>query len=149
AVLLHWLNFGPNHHNSRPHGLVIENYTRRLPDSHNMHRHVKSIVRTAHLICESGGLHVFHTTGPLCNSRGEPAPRLPFQDSVCHDVMCINHYYTKSREDWDAKVRKGRTDQDPTFERPNAWFDEHAQLAVINDQRITRFAARVEKMIQG
>ena len=31
GVLLHWLNFGPNGHESRPNGLVIENYTRQNP----------------------------------------------------------------------------------------------------------------------
>jgi hypothetical protein len=145
GVLLHWLTFGPNGHDRRPEGLVIENYTRRLPESLSPNQHVKSLVRTIDLVGEPG-VHVFDTRGPLCNSRGEPAPRRPIQDGVCHDVICINHYYTKSREDWNAKLRRGRADA-PQFDRQEAWFDEYARLCNITDERITRFSSSVKKSL--
>jgi O-antigen biosynthesis protein len=147
GVLLHWLMFGPNGHELRPDGLVIDNYLTRLPTGDEINRHVKSLVRTAHLIGEPG-VHVFSTTGPMCNSCSEPIPTQPIQDKTCHDTLCINHYYTKSREDWDAKMRRGRADVlegrgDPQY----AVFDNYAKRSVVTDARITRFSRTVTEII--
>jgi hypothetical protein len=144
GVLLHWLNFGPNGHNRRPMGLVIENYTHRLPAEHSINRHVKSLVKTAHMTGEPD-VHVIPTKGLMCNSRGEQVSSEPLQDNICHEVMCINHYYTKSREDWCAKLRRGRADA--LSERVDAWFAEYVQLSKVPDARIIRFANRVKVML--
>jgi O-antigen biosynthesis protein len=148
AVLLHWLTFGPNGHEKRPNGLVINNYTQRLPKRDAVNRHVKSLVRTADLAGVLVTAHVFETTGPVCNSRAEPVSREPIQQSVCHDVICINHYYTKSREDWELKLRRGRPDvpelrADPEY----ALFCHYARESIVTDKRITRFSDRVQNML--
>ena len=44
-VLLQWLVFGPSGHRRLPDGLVIESYTRRLPETAEASRHIKTIVR--------------------------------------------------------------------------------------------------------
>ena len=44
AILLQWLVFGPSGHNRRPEGLVIENYTRRLPQTDAASCHVKRVL---------------------------------------------------------------------------------------------------------
>jgi O-antigen biosynthesis protein len=148
GVLLHWLTFGPSGHDTRPKGLVIENYTHRLPKSDPVNRHVKTLVRGGHLLRLLGNAHVFDTKGPLCNSRGEPVPRKPVQNGVCHEVICLNHYYTKSREDWNAKQGRGRPDvpelrADPQYEL----FEKYARLSKITDERMMRYAARVRAIL--
>jgi hypothetical protein len=149
GVLLHWLIFGPNGRDRRPNGLVIENYTRRVPEIFGANRVVKSLVRIADLIGLLGTAHVFDTKGPMCNSRGELVPKEPIQDGACHDVMCINHYYTKSREDWEAKLRRGRVDVlgPAPDDMQDVWFDEYTRLANVPDARITRFAKHVRKLL--
>jgi O-antigen biosynthesis protein len=149
AVLLNWLTFGPNGHIKRPNGLVIENYTQRLPDDDIVNRHVKSLVRTSHLLGLMGTAHVFDTAGQACNSRAEPAPKEPIQQNVCHDVICVNHYYTKSRADWDLKQKRGRPDVpelrvDPQY----ATFSQYDQASVVSDKRITRFADKLKQMLK-
>ena len=32
------------------------------------------------------------------------------QPTVCHDVLVINHYFTKSAEEWTFKRQRGRGD---------------------------------------
>jgi O-antigen biosynthesis protein len=151
VILIHYLVFGPNGHDDRPNGLVIENYTRRLPEDHEINRHVKSLVRTAHLVGLLGTSHVFDIKGQMCNSRGETAPGVPIQDKICHDVICLNHYYTKSREDWDVRLRRGSVDMpvdrinDPEYRT----FNEYARLATVPDERITRFSERVRRTARG
>jgi hypothetical protein len=128
---------------------VIENYVRRLHEKHPLNQHVKSLCRTRDLIGELG-VHVFDTKGPICNARGEPAPRVAIQDNVCHDVMCINHYYIKSREEWDAKLRRGLADRPESRADPHyTIFSEYARLATVPDERITRFYDMVISMQGG
>jgi hypothetical protein len=50
AILLQWLVFGPSGHDRRPEGLVVENYTQRLPQTDDASRHVKTLVRTRQLL---------------------------------------------------------------------------------------------------
>jgi hypothetical protein len=148
GVLLHWLMFGPNGHEVRPDGLVIENYVTRLPEEDIVNRHVKSLVKTSHLI--EPGIHVFTMKGPMCNVRGETAPMEPIQDRTCHDFMFINHYYTKSREDWDAKMRRGRADQPELRADPEyAVFSKYAQLSEVTDKRIMRFSKKIKEVLNS
>jgi hypothetical protein len=54
--------------------------------------------------------HAAECDGPHCNTRGDPVLPYAIQPTECHDVMVVNHYFTKSREDWLAKVRRGKAD---------------------------------------
>jgi hypothetical protein len=148
GVLLHQLNFGADGHLRRPTGLVIDNYTHRLSTNDWVHHHVKSLVRTADFV-EALSVHVFRTRGAVCNARGEETPNLPVQDNLCHDVMCLNHYYTKSFEDWTGKLAKRRADiaDGSPDQRRLEWFDYYATDATVADPRITRFSARVKAML--
>ena len=140
GMLIHWLNFGSSGHESRPVGLVLENYHERLPDSAATHRHVKSFARGASLIAEAG-VHVMRISGPVCNARGEAIENIAIQEKAYLSGMVINHYYTKSREDWKDKVNRGRaTTEDPHVQKKLAWFDEqYTKVSQIEDRRIMRF----------
>lgn len=152
GVLLQWLMFGPSGQEQRPDGLVIDSYTQRMPDDYLRNRHVKSLVRVADIdlsrIIDSA--HLIPVRGTVCNSRGEEVAKEPIQPIACHDVVVINHYYTKSREDWETKVNKGRADtHDEQLRRLLTWFDNYARDAVIYDTRITRFSPAVRAAMAG
>jgi hypothetical protein len=151
AVLLNWMTFGPSGHNDRPPGLVIENYTRRVPAEAEPNRHVKSLVRTASLLDVGPTPHVFAILGPSCNARGERIEPIAVQPAVCANVLVLNHYFTKSKEDWSFKVRRGRADtarvEDQYLAQQSIMFDSINQIATHLDCRIGRFAARVHALI--
>jgi hypothetical protein len=107
AVLVNWRIFGPSGHEEPPPGLVTENYTRRLPDDAAVNRHVKSIVRCADVLGAGINPHEFALRGAAANSRGEVVPNVALQPHACHEVLVLNHYFTRSRRDWRAKVARG------------------------------------------
>jgi hypothetical protein len=109
-ILLNWLIFGPSGHERRPDGLVIENFTWRFPDDAEANRHVKSLVRTEDLVAIGSTPHIFDCARPTCNARGETVMSYAMQPTACHDVMVINHYFSKSVEEWEFKRRRGRGD---------------------------------------
>jgi hypothetical protein len=150
AVLLNWSVFGASANATRPRGLVIENYLMRVPAEAQPNQHVKSIVRTEELIDVGPTPHVLVVLGPSCNARGEQVEAKPFQ-SPCSDVMVVNHYFTKSEEDWSLKVRRGRADTDKEEEqyahRQKLMFASINDAATVRDERITRFAPAVHKLL--
>lgn len=143
AILMNWLNFGPGSHVQRPIGLVTESYDLRLPEGDLWHRHVKSMVRVGDLVtCDLA--HVAQLRGPVCNTRGETIRNEAIQPQVCHDNFVLNHYYTKSIEDWQEKVERGRVStEDPATQRNQAQFDYCRLYSTVFDQRIKRFLPRL------
>jgi hypothetical protein len=146
AVLLQWLVFGPSGHERRPEGLVIENYTTRLPESADASRHVKSLVRTDKLLGIDYTPHAAECSGPACNTRGEEVLPYAIQPTECHDVMVVNHYFTKSLDDWQSKRRRGRGDSlEPYQDRV---FEDVAAQAVVEDARALRFLPRLRALLR-
>lgn len=122
AIAVNWAIYGANGHDAAPPGLVIENFIRRAPDDFFPNRHVKSVIRprlakacrNPHYFameedfdghyCDPAGRHMLwfrapEAPGGLLRGVGRAVPDY----SVCR----INHYFTRSREHWAAKLRRG------------------------------------------
>jgi hypothetical protein len=144
-ILLNWLVFSASGHARRPDGLVVENFTRRLRDDAEGNRHVKSLVRTKDLVRIGSTPHIFDCSGPTCNTRGETVMSYAVQPAVCHNVMAINHYFTKSAEEWDFKRWRGRGDSlDPYSDRI---FAAVQQQATVEDIRALRFVPQIRALL--
>ena len=145
-VLLQWLVFGPCGHDRRPPGLVIENYTHRLPETAEASRHVKAIVRPEAMRGMDYTPHAAECSGPACNTRGEQVLPYAIQPTECHDVMTVHHYFTKSRQDWEFKRQRGRGDSlEPYQERI---FADVAGETTIEDNRALRFVPRLRALLR-
>jgi len=146
-VLVQWLVFGPSGHEKRPEGLVIEHYTHRMPETADACRHVKAIVRPNMLCGIDYTPHAAECSGPACNSSGIEVLPFAIQPTECHAVMLVHHYFTKSREDWQVKRRRGRGDSlEPYQERI---FSDVAGEALIEDTRALRFVPRLRALLQS
>ena len=150
AMLLQWMNFGPSGHRTKPPGLVLEEYTLRLPVDSSVHHHVKSIIRSSALI-KIGGSHIAQLRGDPCDADGMTIKNEAIQPTSPSQTAVLNHYYTKSWDDWCKKVRQGRPSvpDDPTSQRKLSWFDEYEKLATVVDTRISRFVPAVKAALTG
>ena len=107
--------FGSNGHETRPPGGVLLNYTKRreAPD-----KHIKSIVQPEHTLCPAGNPHsFFYTGGQPVNEKKVPCVS-PFNVPGSTDLFRINHYWVKSKEEYETKLTRGRADvpsRDPKF----------------------------------
>ena len=145
AVLLQWLVFGPSGHGRKPPGLVLENYTRRLPEESSTSRHIKSLVRTRDMLSMDHTPHAAECSGPVCNTRGEAVLPYAIQPTECHEVMVIHHYFTKSREEWEFKTHRGRGDSLKSY--PENVFADVANQATLEDTRALRFIPRLRTLL--
>jgi hypothetical protein len=149
SILLQWFVFGPSGHQRRPDGLVIESYTRRLPDSFRTNLHVKPLVRGKAVSTAGTTPHIINVSGPTCNTRGQTVLSYAEQPIECHDVLAIHHYYTKSRDDWLAKLRRGKADAPDPAADPYAdsIYFEVERDAQVDDRNALRFVPRLKAML--
>jgi hypothetical protein len=104
---INWALFGHNYHESKPEGLVTENYTKR---EQKQNIHIKSIVNPRKAIragnphymqLKKGARYVDVKHNPITSA---------FNEHYTLDVAQINHYFTKSAEEFIKKAQRGRAD---------------------------------------
>lgn len=107
--------FGSNSHLTRPEGGVLKNYTKREKE---INKHIKTVCQPIHTFCPSNNPHSFtYIKGFAVNEKREPCPG-PFNEPATADIFRINHYWVKSKEEYEIKMNRGRADvprRDPKF----------------------------------
>lgn len=126
GVMVDRINFGPNGHKTRPPGLVIESYTKRTPTTESG-QPGKSIVQPKYVRWAGcGGVHTFDMQEGWLNVDGNKQTRdngcgIPYKN-VVWDPIRINHYWTKSAQDWaERQMRDGKVYPVPAEELLEKW----------------------------
>lgn len=108
-ILIPWRVFGFSGHRTRPSGLVIENFTlaEAFSQGDRPRLQTKGIVRSRAAI--SVGPHNATTVSKATvNEHGERIPEKHVIEAASFDHIQINHYYSKSQEEFEAKIQRGR-----------------------------------------
>jgi hypothetical protein len=151
------LRFGTSGHKTRPDGLVIENYTERAPRSPYL---VKSVVdprrtkrcQTVHVFVYEDGPGVDEQGRPLVYREGAPPPGMPpeaasFTETFTAELLRINHYATRSEEEFRRKVERPQADTG----RPSSPIPVEQVLRNFSqkrDETILRYAPELRKRLQ-
>ena len=129
ALIMNWLMFGYSKHEKKVHP-VKSNYCWRTPCTYKHNTAFKSIVKVKSK--PSRGVHFFG--GHVVNEKyqvikdmGPPEDRTPFSG----DKIRINHYFTKSREDWHERLKRGTPNG--MRNREWDWFDSVNAESTIHD----------------
>lgn len=131
-MVLKWAVYGSNFHISRPHGLVIENFTRRGP--WNCTILTKSIINPRLLFWP--GVHQSVMSG-----------RTKFIPS---SVARVNHYHCKSREEYSLRARRGDVAYGSAaaiIKYGEVGFKGHDHNE-IEDKTACRFANKINKFLR-
>jgi hypothetical protein len=141
AIATHWHMFGTSGHKQRPAGLVIENYTlrARIPsaaDPTGALAKWKSVVDPARVrVVDSQ--HLFKLEERRIAGAYDENRRWITRETVrptgTSNVLRLNHYFTRSAEDFSAKLARGPVGVDDLGAR-------HKQ-----NQRCQRLAEMIEK----
>jgi hypothetical protein len=141
GLALFWLCFGSNRHVRRPPGGVIRSFTRRSRPEFHANDHVKTIVDpTRALPIPTGDPHSFRYRDGFgaVDEHGAivtGARRRPHTS----DLIQLNHYVLRSREEFDEKRRRGGGNS--TWSRSDAFFNEYdSECNVVEDARILRIS---------
>jgi glycosyltransferase involved in cell wall biosynthesis len=121
GVALNWAIYGADGHEDFPPALVVDSFRRRARPDFFPARHVKSIVRP-HFIERCLNPHCFalrgHVAGSYADAAGRPMQWWPAPElggilpgvsfaPPDYSLARVNHYFTRSRAHWRAKLRRG------------------------------------------
>ena len=158
GVGVNWLMYGPNGHDRRPAGLIMDNYTTRVasPDS-VMNCHIKSIVQPrqvsllfhVHYAVYRGGRYAVNEDGEIIDNTCAfiQWTGRAFTARNHSSVFRINHYATKSLEDLEAKCARGYADG-----APNAVFENQLKPykePLVEDAAIRPYADLVRERLKA
>jgi Glycosyltransferase family 92 len=116
GVGVHWAMFGTSGHRKRPAGLVIENYLYRMDPAlpatrpgtwFRERKYVKSIIDPKRTVAPRSGHLFHHTRGHPVDENKQPLEK-GFTDAPSYERLRINHYFTKSEQEYDER-RHGKT----------------------------------------
>ncbi|UGS35705.1 glycosyltransferase family 92 protein [Capillimicrobium parvum] len=109
SIAMNWKMLGSAGHEQRTPGLVIERFDRCAERSYRGNRQVKSLSRLD--LVTGSGLH----TPQLRGGRGGQtllgetlAPVAGDTREISHSIARVNHYFTRSRAEWDEKMARGK-----------------------------------------
>jgi hypothetical protein len=111
TTVLNWIMFGSSGHVKRPRGGVA-NYIKcsKSPDF-EINKHIKSIVNTDHVQGQTGAPHHFlYHEGHFAVNTDFQRVDGPFNQPPTWTGWHINHYVTKSKEEYELKMKRGSGD---------------------------------------
>ena len=112
GVGINWVMFDSNGHKKKPRGGVLENYTRAHYDERIVPIHlIKSIVQPTRVEKITNPHFGLFIDGELAvDENKEPIKEKAYTVLFSVNKIRLNHYYTKSQEESEAKVQRGTAD---------------------------------------
>ena len=156
GIGVNWRMFGPNGHDKRPEGLVMDNYTECIANEDEViNQHIKSIVQPSrvalvnhvHFAMYKNKQYAVDENKVIIDNTCAHAPSAgkAFTPTTNGRIFRINHYNTRSLEDLREKCERGYPDGTPkgTVESFIRTFDRPLK----HDYSIKRFADIVRESI--
>ncbi len=144
GVTIPWLMYGSSHHKKRPQGLVIDNYLYRAQDSFMLN--IKTVFNPRLANGYNNPHYPIYKYGAFSiNENGHIIIGKFDNNKSCKQIR-INHYFTKSEEEFRAKVARGSADK-----TPDRSFDNFVQVDKndIYDGIMLRYSKQIKGNIQN
>lgn len=123
AVEINWLIYGSAGEDKKSDAPVMERFKRHSMGDHVLNRHVKSIIDPRRVFNMIGCHEAARINGKAADSHGNPITSNFRQRPPQHDVIRVNHYAVKSREEFIEKQNRGRA-SGPSRTVPDEYFKE-------------------------
>ena len=142
GVAFNWLIFGSSNHNRKQQGLVTQTFVNRSYYNFEINKHVKTLVNpyvvagflNPHFPMYISNYHSVNVNGNLVEG--------PFSEPIKDPVFRLNHYFTKSKEEFARKRSRGMADN--LNIRDMNQFEEHDKNDVFDDS-MKRYQKELEK----
>jgi len=144
AIGVNWATFGSGGEQQWRNAPVIERFTWRVADSNVVNSHIKSVIRMDQNVHVGGDPHFFQVERGTFNEKGEPIHG-PFS-THSSSILRINHYCSKSYEEWVERSKLGKPDR-PGLEIDPIWYYGR-QAMEVDDRDIQRFLPQLKERLK-
>jgi len=131
GLCINWMIYGSSWHDKRPKGGLLNNYMYRSNEEFEVNKHIKTIANPR-LIVETTHPHYFKYTQGHAVTENKEKIELPWSKYYSGNIIRLNHYYCKSKEDYQAKIDRKKCDDINGF-YDFSMFDEHDKNDVFDD----------------
>jgi hypothetical protein len=146
GVLVNWAMFGSSGHQTKPPGLVIENYVRRT-DEEDAKRMAKSIVDPSRVDRCAGAHYFTYKEGSAVDGNGTPVPA-GRTESDASDKLRLNHYWTRSLEEARRKLSRRRATTGAIRKAAQRRLEENdRKLNAVPDETILRYVPELRRRL--
>ena len=148
GVAVNWAIYGSSGYLFRQNGLVTSTYLHRAGIDFELTTRIKSIIdprKTAYF--EHAHFPVYKTGHFAVNTQGHTV-KGAISDEVDYSVMRVNHYITKSKEEWVKKRKRGQADTgyyaaDDEIEKSFLYHDRNE----VFDDSMLKYADKIREAI--
>lgn len=145
-----WIVYGSSGHKVKPNGLQIENYLYRVSEKLNSNEYVKSHIKSVvnpRKVIRSLGAHFFKfiDRGAVLDES-----KKGIYKNTNHNLfkkIRINHYYTRSKQEFYCKINRGKVTGEKKHNNPEALFDAsncNAEYDPIMKKYVSELKKRIE-----
>lgn len=110
GIGINWLIFGSSGHETKPEGGVLENYLMCAEKNFPRNCHIKTICDPLKVLSWPIAHDPFFRKGFVNLDENGRIIEGPLSQEVHFEYIRINHYHTKSKEEYAEKVKRGRVD---------------------------------------
>ncbi len=140
-LVVTWVIYGSSGHKTKPDGLVIENFKHRAKNTFG----VKSIVNPRLLVCYNN-LHANFVAGWTIDNNGKKLGYInQSKNPPAYNKLRLNHYYTKSYEEYIARLNRGSATTESTQSYRGAEKFKFYDRNEICDSVMDRFIDKLKK----
>lgn len=150
ALTIRWRIFGSSGIEKRP-ASVVESYLYRGNDDFEHNRMVKTIVNPRKvLVLTNPHFAWYYNNFCAVNDSGKIIEG-PFDESQSYSYLQLNHYFVKSKEDWQLKLSRGRADLPRNGKPPRSEEERiiHDRNEVYDDRILKYIEAVGDRNVQG
>ena len=149
GLQVNWILFGSSGHLTPPEGLVIENYTQSTSKDWADNLHTKAIVQPTYTVRAGSNPHYFiYKPGYWAIGENSQMVFGAFSTVHCNDWIQINHYTTKSLQEFEAKITKGRADAHHIPGTNMEAFHKLNSACTEKDTSIQRFIEPTKRLLE-
>ena len=147
GLAINWQCFGSNGQEAADYSRgVLERFTRRAPsdwtsDGRGGNTHIKTIANARMINTFLNPHFAFYFTGVSCVNENGGKVQGAFNAPAMTEKIVVNHYHTKSREEYKLKRARGRADI-PGKDYDDAKFKEHDRNEIFDDGILKYRASR-------
>lgn len=132
GIAINWQIFGSSHIEKKPEGLITNNFLYRAHKNFDANRHVKTIVKPGKVVGFINDPHApVYLPGYYSVTECHVRIDEPFTQSVSVNDIQINHYFTKSKEEYVMKKDRGQATSEP--QRTMRAFYKHDRNDVLDN----------------
>lgn len=146
---VNWIIYGSSGRKKKPEGLTIENYNHHALVDFLDNRHIKIIADPRKIKTIQNQHYFSYLDGSsILDENMSPIPPGPMSEKAHVSKIRINHYFTRSEEEWEKKRLRGRTGGTMRDRQMFSSLDRNEARDDVMQQYVQKLRKRVHRILR-